>query len=66
MTTQSVGLPHGQPRLGGPIANRFGNIPAGMTSAEQQQRCRDGFRAAPLGQSLERLADRGANDLQKA
>ena len=66
MTAQSVGLPNGKPRLGGPIANGFGNIPAGMPCREQQQGSRHGLRASLRRQPLERLADRGAYDFKKA
>lgn len=66
MTAQGFGLPHDEPRPRGPFAKRFGNIPSGMTGREQQQRRRHDLLAAPRSQSLERLADRGADDLEES
>ena len=66
MTSQGIALPHNEPSPCSPLADRLRNILSGVPCREQQKRGGHDLRTAPLSQALERLANRGANHLQKA
>ena len=66
MTSQGIALPHNKPSPCSTLADRLRNILSGVPCREQQERGGHDLRTAPLSQALERLANRGADHLQKA
>jgi hypothetical protein len=65
MTSQGIGLPHDEPSPCSPLADGLRNIPSGVPRREQEERGGYDLRTAPLSQTLERIANRGADHLEK-